>query len=584
MQAERPKIEIGYGFGKGEDAFILGAEVARQALAGIKEHPLSGVLVFASVRYDLVELLKGIYSLTGEVPLFGTTTAGEIGDGPLHDSVVIVALASPYLKVGIGWGEGVSEDWQRAVTQAVSTPELCSFFSPRDSTIWPELTRQGKSAFALLFSPGDTRYNDSYSFEILEELKRLSEGRLPIFGGSSADDWRMEENYVFVGQRVYRDAVVVAVFETTLRFGIGLAHGLQPSSRRATITRAHGHELLELDGKPAADVYAEMLGTTRVALEGRHLTLSTGQPAGILDPYGQYSINVASYFTPQGAVRFAQPILEGTVLTIMEANQDSMITAGQEALRKATLRGQITQPVVALVYSCALRTRLLRERTQEELVGMKRIMPDIPLLGFYSFGEQGVADDEVNRHTNEAITVLVLGQELSFGAQVAMENERLRADLFATEQRSREQLDLVQQLSVANATLLRQIAERKRAEEALRISEEKYRKLFEEAMDGIALADLETGMLFDCNEALASMVQRERSELIGQPQKILHPPEEEEGSVSRTFALHRTTKIDSILEAKIVTKTGTVRERRYQGKYSGTRREEAVARDIPRRH
>ena len=67
MRAEKPKIEIGYGFGKGEDAFILGAEVARQALAGIKEHPLSGVLVFASVRYDLVELLEGIYSLTGEV-------------------------------------------------------------------------------------------------------------------------------------------------------------------------------------------------------------------------------------------------------------------------------------------------------------------------------------------------------------------------------------------------------------------------------------------------------------------------------------------------------------------------------------
>jgi PAS domain S-box-containing protein len=346
---------------------------------------------------------------------------------------VIVALASPYLKVWISWGEGVSEDWQRAVTQAVSIPELRSFFSPRDSTIWPELTRQGKSAFALLFSPGNTRYNDSYSFEILEELKRLSGARLPIFGGSSADDWCMEGNYVFVGQRVYRDAVVVAVFETTLRFGIGLAHGLQPSSRRATVTRAHGHELLELDGKPAADAYAEMLGTTRVALEGWHLTLSTGQPAGILDPYGQYSINAASYFTPQGTVRFAQPVLEGTVLTIMEANQDSMITAGQEALRKATLRGQITQPVVALVCSCALRTRLLRERTQEELVGMKRIMPDIPLVGFYGFGEQGVADDGVNRHTDEAITVLVLGQELSFGAQLQQSEEKYRALIETTD-------------------------------------------------------------------------------------------------------------------------------------------------------
>lgn len=303
-EANMTKVKVGYGVGREDDAFATGAEAAWQAVTGINGHPLSAVLVFASVRYDLEELLRGIHGVVGEVPVLGTTTAGEICNGLQQESVVVVALASPYLSVQVGVGEGVSRDWQEAVTQAVSAPEVRPFFSPQDSTLWQELTRQGKAAFALLFSPGNTRHADSRSYEILEELKRLSEGQLPIFGGSSADDWCMEANYVLHSQRATADGVLVAVFETELAFGMGLAHGFRPGPRRATITRARGHEILELDGRSAAEVYAGLLGTTPQALAGKHLTLTTGLPAGSLDPYGQYSINVASFFTPQGGGAF----------------------------------------------------------------------------------------------------------------------------------------------------------------------------------------------------------------------------------------------------------------------------------------
>jgi PAS domain S-box-containing protein len=441
-------IEVGYGLERGNTAFAVGAAAAQQAMTSISKYSLSAVLVFSSVQYDLEEMLQGICSVVGEVPVIGTTTAGEICNDSLHQSVVVAALASPYLNVRVGVGTGVSRDWQQAVTQAASTPEIRPFFSRPSQeevqgpwlsshSIWPELTRQGKAAFALLFSPGNTLQSDSRSYEILEELKRLSRGSLPIFGGSSADDWRMEGNYVLLGQHAYPDSVLVAVFETQLRFGIGLAHGFRPGTRRATITRVRGHEVLELDGKPAAEAYAQMLGTSRESLAGKHLTLTAGQPVGTPDIYGQYSINVASYFTPQEGVRFNQPVPERSVLTIMEADQDSMIAAGREALRKALLRGSVTDPAMAFAFSCALRTRILRERTAEEIAAMKDMLPDAPLLGFYSFGEQGLADDGVNRHNNVVITVLVLGQELSYAAQVALENERLREDLRQSEERFR---------------------------------------------------------------------------------------------------------------------------------------------------
>ena len=91
-------------------------------------------------------------------------------------------------------------------------------------------------------------------------------------------------------------------------------------------------------------------------------------------------------------------------------------------------------------------------------------------------------------------------------------------------------------------------------------SEERYRRLFAEAMDGIALADLQTGTLLDCNRALAALVGWERDELIGRPQQMLHPPEDHLGDVSVTFDQHRTGKRGQVITTRVVTKAGETRD------------------------
>jgi len=96
-------------------------------------------------------------------------------------------------------------------------------------------------------------------------------------------------------------------------------------------------------------------------------------------------------------------------------------------------------------------------------------------------------------------------------------------------------------------------------EELLRLSEERYRLQFEEALDGIVIAEIDTGIIVDCNSAMARMVKRDKKELIGQPQRILHPPEVCDGEFSITFKLHRGEKLGETLEDKIITKDGEIR-------------------------
>jgi PAS domain S-box-containing protein len=99
----------------------------------------------------------------------------------------------------------------------------------------------------------------------------------------------------------------------------------------------------------------------------------------------------------------------------------------------------------------------------------------------------------------------------------------------------------------------------KKQEEKLRDSEEKYRRLFDEVLDAIFIADAETGIIVDCNRAAAELVCRDKSELIGKHQSILHPPERIKDGFSITFKQHVTGK-EEILEDQVITKNGEIKE------------------------
>jgi PAS domain S-box-containing protein len=134
---------------------------------------------------------------------------------------------------------------------------------------------------------------------------------------------------------------------------------------------------------------------------------------------------------------------------------------------------------------------------------------------------------------------------------------------------------------------LQDTSELRVAKEKIKASEEKYRGLFEEAMDAIFVADAETGILLDCNRAALKMVGRKKSELIGKHQRILHPPQENTGKFSKTFVQHVNGNGKPILETKVITKNGNCKEVAIKAKVfmlGGRKVIQGIFRDISERN
>jgi PAS domain S-box-containing protein len=132
----------------------------------------------------------------------------------------------------------------------------------------------------------------------------------------------------------------------------------------------------------------------------------------------------------------------------------------------------------------------------------------------------------------------------------------------------------------------RDITERKKMEQTLRDSEEKYRRLFNEAIDAIFVADAETGILIDCNQAASKLIGKTKSELIGTHQRFLHPEAERKEKFSKTFAEHCSDKEGRIIDSQIITKDGEIIDVIIRGslvEVNGKKMLQGIFRDVTER-
>ena len=216
-----------------------------------------------------------------------------------------------------------------------------------------------------------------------------------------------------VNDQVSCDSIALAFLETEVLFGLGMSHGFVPTTKRALVTRASGHIVHEFDNRPAVDVYAEMLGIP-VAQLRENLpappSLMNEYPFGSVDVYGNSLLLVPERIMDDGSIQFPHLTGNDRVMTLMQADREEIVKAGASAYEKAVRYGGLSRPSLGLMFSCALR--LTNQDEQEEITRLLD-KANVPLCGFYTYGEMGVFDDGLPVYNDQSVSALVFSDELN---------------------------------------------------------------------------------------------------------------------------------------------------------------------------
>ena len=156
---------------------------------------------------------------------------------------------------------------------------------------------------------------------------------------------------VHVDGAVADDAALVCLIRTDAPWAALRTHWYEPTNETITVTKVEGPRVIEIDGKPAAARYAELLGVAVPDLE-------FGKPRGFaarptaLKVGREYFMRAPFMVGPDGSVMFANYLEEGTELELMTAGDPigSTMRFFQDEVPR-----RVRNPTAALLFHCGGR-------------------------------------------------------------------------------------------------------------------------------------------------------------------------------------------------------------------------------------
>jgi hypothetical protein len=379
---------------------VAGREAAEQALRNAGLEKPDFVFMFATVGYDQRSVLQAVREATGGAPLCGCSGEGTIGGNYADESnhsVVVMAISSDELRWRNGLATGLSTDSHAGGQQVAQS--LSSDVSA--------------DAVGLFVFPDGTTVNFDEFFAGLEG--DLSSDRfLPIWGGGAGDNLAMRQTYQYCDDEVVSDGVAYALLSGEALPAWAIDVGYVPIGGERKVTRSQGNVIYEIDGKPAVEVLQEYLPDPALAENwgarlANSFALCFRAPNYIKDEDYIFRA-VLSVNKAEGSLTLATEIQEGTSVWFSSRNQEKVTTGLDRMATQIKRQLGDTQPKLVFHFDCTARGKIMF-RDQEKLRILRRfrqaVGPEVPWVGFYTFGEIGPVGEH-NCHHNYTAVVLAL--------------------------------------------------------------------------------------------------------------------------------------------------------------------------------
>jgi len=392
-------IKARVGRSNNPDATKAGAEAAKEALteAGGKSKL---IIVFSTVAYDQEKMLKGVRSVSKEIPLVGCSDFGEITtEGPVSKHMVVMALSSDTIDFTIGVGDGTDKDSHKAGAMAAREVK--------------KKAKEPPSLFIMLLD--GLAENGAAAVRGVQEVFGKN---FPIMGGSAGDDFLFKKTYQYYNDQVLSNAMVGIGFSGKFSFGVGVRHGWEPIGLPMKVTKAKGGKLIEVNNRPALSIYEDYFGKKAEELIKEPIArMAYTYPLGMsVEGSPELLIRDVVIANEKGEITCAAEIPEGSEIRLMLGDYEKAIQAAKGAAENALTQLKGVSPKAIFIFNCVARYKLLGARIGEEIAAIQNVLgKDVPLIGFYTYGEQaplgGVLGPECfSVFHNETMALMVLGE------------------------------------------------------------------------------------------------------------------------------------------------------------------------------
>ncbi|MDD4957605.1 MAG: FIST N-terminal domain-containing protein [Candidatus Omnitrophica bacterium] len=223
--------------------------------------------------------------------------------------------------------------------------------------------------------------------ELVRGLVEHLPDNVGVTGGLSGDGPNFKETYVMWNDSSEKNRVAaIGFYGPDLKIGYASLGGWDPFGPERKVTRSKGNVLYELNGQSALELYKKYLGEHAAGLPATGLLFPLSLKAEE-DREERVVRTILAVDEEQQSLTFAGDIPENTMVRFMKANFDRLIDGAVKAAQKSRTPIGDEQAQLAILISCVGRKLILKQRVEEEVEGVRDILGQATLTGFYSYGE-----------------------------------------------------------------------------------------------------------------------------------------------------------------------------------------------------
>ncbi|KLV00500.1 FIST signal transduction protein [Photobacterium aphoticum] len=374
-----------------------------QAIASLHQKIINPklILVYFSENYEVETLQRALTAAFPFAQILGSTSCqGVMTDAGYHQ--------------GTGVALWAISDYDGAYGSAIVASQRPKYEMARQALL-KAIANSGRpgelpSLIILHASPGDEE-------DVIRGINDELGVSVPIIGGSAADDFIQGNWHIFTHEQTCQEGVGLSVIYPSCHISYSFHSGYASTGLSAIATRVDDRELLELDGRPAIEVYEEWM-KERLS-QGKNLAKSSslnplGRVAGHIHDMPYFKLAHPREITQRGGIKLFAQIKKGETLYFMNGTDERLITrAGRvvDAACHIDADHNLLQPIGGITIYCAGCMLRVQDRMDEVAAHVNHAMHEAPFVSPFTFGEQGQFEGGENAHGNLMISAVLFHKD-----------------------------------------------------------------------------------------------------------------------------------------------------------------------------